>query len=148
MSRRVLIVEPDPSTLSSLLQAIGSSAKAEGCTTFPVARRQLVTNAYDRLITNLRLQAHNGLHLVYLARSRAMGTRAIVYTNNLEVALAHEVQESGAFYESLERLRHSISGYLQHDLPSSDRRDPMFSSRRATFRGGRRYLDHPVHAAM
>jgi DNA-binding NtrC family response regulator len=148
MSSRVLIVEPDPSTLSSLLQAIGSSARAEGCTTFPAARRQLVTQAYDRLITNLRLQAHNGLHLVYLARSRAMNTRAIVYTHNLEVALAHEVQESGAFYESLERLRQSIGGYLQHDLPASDRRDPTFTSRRATFRGGRRYLDQPVHAAM
>jgi DNA-binding NtrC family response regulator len=148
MSRRVLVVEPNPSTLSSLLQAIGSSANAEGCTTFPAARRQLVTQTYDRLITNLRLQEHNGLHLVYLARSRAMYTRSIVYTNSLEVALAHEVQESGAFYESLERLRRSIGGYLQDDLPASDRRDPTSTSRRATCRGGRRHLDHPVHAAI
>jgi DNA-binding NtrC family response regulator len=147
MSTRVLIVEPDPSTLSSLLQAVGTLAKAEGCAAFPEARKQLVTNAYDRLITNLRLQAHNGLHLVYLARSRALETRAIVYTHNVEVALAHEVQESGAFYESLERLRHSIAAYL-HELPASDRRDPTFVSRRAAFRGGRRHLDRPVHVTV
>jgi hypothetical protein len=148
MQKRVLIVEPDTAILSSLLQAIGSSAEAEGCTGFALARGRLVSNRYDRLITNLRLEAHNGLHLVYLARSRALRTRCIVYTDVPELALGQEVQESGAFYESRERIHHAVRGYIDNDLPPSDRRDPAFIPRRAIFRGGRRHSDQVEHVTV
>jgi DNA-binding NtrC family response regulator len=148
MQRRVLIVEPDTAILSSLLQGLGSSAQAEGCTAFSLARTRLVSNQYDRLVTNLRLEAHNGLHLVYLARSRALQTRCIVYTDVPELALAQEVQESGAFYESRDRLQQGIRAYIESDLPPSDRRHPSFVPRRAAFRGGRRHSDQPVHVTL
>jgi DNA-binding NtrC family response regulator len=147
MPRQVLIVEPDPTILSSLLQAI-SSAEAEGCATFSSARAQLFSNQYGRLVTNLRLQAHNGLHLVYLARVCALNTRCVVYTERLELTLAQEVQKSGAFYEFRERLQHAIRAYIESDLPPSDRRHPFSTSRRAVSRGGRRYSDQPIHATQ
>jgi DNA-binding NtrC family response regulator len=148
MSTRVLIVEPDPAVLSSLLQGVGSSADADGCTSFSVARVRLGSNQYERLFTNLRLEAHNGLHLVYLARSRALKARCVVYTEQPEFALAQEVQDSGAFYESRDRLLQSIRGYVESDLPSGDRRHPSLTPRRAAFRGGRRCSDQPVHVAL
>ena len=113
MSTRALIVEPDTTMLSSLLHTIRPHAEAEGCANFLSARDRLVSNRYDRLITNLRLEAHNGLHLVYLVRASAWPTRSIVYTMHPELYLAHEVQAAGAFYESLDRLHHVLHGYVE-----------------------------------
>ena len=141
MSSRVLIVEPDPTVLSSLLHSIGPLAGAEGCLNFPSARDRLVAQPYDRLITNLRLEAHNGLHLVYLVRASGWQTRSIVYTTHPELYLAHEVQAAGAFYESLDRLHFVLQGYVEQNLPSFDRRHPLRPSRRMLFRGGRRAAD-------
>ena len=141
MSSRVLIVEPDPTVLSSLLHSIGPLAGAEGCRNFPSARDRLVAQPYDRLITNLRLEAHNGLHLVYLVRASGWQTRSIVYTTHPELYLAHEVQAAGAFYESLDRLHLVLQGYVERNLPSFDRRHPLRPSRRMLFRGGRRAAD-------
>jgi hypothetical protein len=141
MSSRVLIVEPDATVLSSLLHSIGPLAGAEGCPNFPTARDRLVARPYDRLITNLRLEAHNGLHLVYLVRASGWQTRSIVYTTHPELYLAHEVQAAGAFYESLDRLHFVLQGYVERNLPSFDRRHPLRPSRRMLFRGGRRAAD-------
>ena len=138
---RVLLVEPNPAILSALTQSAGGRAEVEACSDFAAAREHLATNNYERLITNLRLEAHNGLHLVYLARTRSPGTRCVVYTDQPEFSLAREVQESGAFYEVREHLRYSIQGYIEGDLPSADRRAPAFTPRRAAFRGGRRHAD-------
>jgi len=141
MSSRVLIVEPDATVLSSLLHSIGPLVDAEGCLNFPSARDRLVAHPYDRLITNLRLEAHNGLHLVYLVRASGWQTRSIVYTTHPELYLAHEVQAAGAFYESLDRLHLVLNGYVERNLPSFDRRHPLRPSRRILFRGGRRAAD-------
>jgi DNA-binding NtrC family response regulator len=141
MSSRVLIVEPDPAVLSSLLHSIGPLADAEGCLSFPSARDRLVAQPYERLITNLRLEAHNGLHLVYLVRASGWQTRSVVYTTHPELYLAHEVQAAGAFYESLDRLHLVLQGYVERNLPSFDRRHPLRPSRRILFRGGRRAAD-------
>jgi DNA-binding NtrC family response regulator len=146
MPRRVLVVEPDPAALSFLLQAIGFSAEAQGCSTFAAARTQLVSDSYERIVTNLRLEAYNGLHLVYIARARAMETQCIVYTDHLELTLAQDVQRSGAFYECRERLQQGIRAYIESDLPERDRRNPFLASRRTIFRGGRRYSDQPIQA--
>jgi DNA-binding NtrC family response regulator len=141
MSTRVLIVEPDEAILSSLLHTIEPYANAESCPHFLGARDRLVSNQYDRLVTNLKLEAHNGLHLVYLVRASAWPTRSIVYTTHPELYFAHEVQAAGAFYESLDRLTHTVRGYVEKNLPSFDRRHPLRPSRRMSFRGGRRAAD-------
>jgi DNA-binding NtrC family response regulator len=144
MPRRVLIVEPDTTILSSLIAAVGPSAEADGCPNFSTARDRLAAATYDRLITNLRLGAHNGLHLVYLIRGSGWGTRSIVYTDRPDLYLAHEVQMAGAFYEPLDRLPHVLHGYVDKNLPAFDRRQALVASRRVSFRGGRRRADAPA----
>jgi DNA-binding NtrC family response regulator len=143
MPGRVLIVEPDHSDMVSLLEAVCSVVDtADTCSRFDMARQCLLLNEYERVFTNLRLHAHNGLHLVYVAQSRSPRTRSVVYTERLEPSLAQEVQSSGAFYEVRERLQHTVRGYLQAaSLPPGDRRQLSGASRRAAYRGGRRCWD-------
>ena len=43
------------------------------------------------LVTNLRLGAFNGLHLVYLAALGATHSRAVVYTEHADGGLGREV---------------------------------------------------------
>jgi len=141
MRTRVLLVEPDANTASTLGHAIRPLADVEVCGEFTPARARLLGQQYELLVTNLRLKAYNGLHLVYLARAEDSQTRSIVYTDSRSVALAREVQESGAFYESRDRLTHAFAGYMSGKLPPADRRSPAVLDRRRVFRGGRRCSD-------
>lgn len=138
MSLRVLLVDTDVSAGACLREAIGSCVDIETCTNFAAARSQLLRGNYDRLVTNLRLQSHNGLHLVHLA---SPATRSIVYTERPDISLAREIQNTCAFYECRERLAHAIVGYVQSSLPPVDRRNPSRAGRRMMFRGGRRSSD-------
>jgi hypothetical protein len=146
MRTRVLLVEPDSAALAAIRSAAGFIADVDACRSFAEAREPAVTGEYDFLITNLRLDAYNGLHLVYLAYSSRSTTRGIVYTNRRELQLGREVQDAGAFYELRDRLPYVIGGYLRGPLPSSDRRNAGVSDRRGIFRGGRRASDLPLLA--
>jgi DNA-binding NtrC family response regulator len=148
MSHRLLLVEPRPAVLALLSAAASPCAKVDACATFPIARACLMLNEYTCLITNLRLEAYNGLHLVYIMRSRAGTTRSIVYTQERDVQLARDVQQAGAFYESLERVAHVLPAYFQASLPPIDRRDPSALTRRISFRGGRRSADLPTGTTL
>jgi ActR/RegA family two-component response regulator len=123
-------------------------ANVDVCPEFSAARATLLTNTYDFLVTNLRLRAHNGLHLVYLAKSSGIAMRSIVYTERREVAFAREVQAAGAFYELRDRLPYVIPAYLEAMLPSLDRRNAALKDRRLAFRGGRRSSDVSSLAAV
>lgn len=121
---------------------------------FPKARRLLIDERPDLVVTNLRLGDYNGIHLALLA-DRA-STRVIVYTEELDLGFAREVREAGAFYERLPRLAVALPPYLQATLPPADLRDPATPDRRRTFRRGRRATDvqgvfealyRPAHAA-
>ena len=147
MPRRVLVVEPDRATHGVLRRAIGLMAQMDGCADFWAARARVLSNEYAFLVTNLRLEAYNGLHLVYLGLTSGALTRSIVYTATRDVHLAREVQASGAFYEPRDRLPHALRGYLQADLPGRDRRNAAVPDRRDLYRGGRRCSDLPVVAA-
>ena len=100
--------------------------------------------APELLVTNLRLGPFNGLHLVFLAQSASLPTICLTYgtqTNPTDVALAREAQLAGAFYEASFKLLHALPAYIQSELPDRDRRDPVRSDRRSSFRGGRRATD-------
>jgi DNA-binding NtrC family response regulator len=142
----VLIVEPDGTALSIVRSAATLVADVEACADFVGARARAVTGEFDFLVTNLRLESYNGLHLVYLALSARSTTRSIVYTEKRDAQLAREVQEAGAFYELRDRVPYVLHAYLRAALPPSDRRNPAFSDRRGTFRGGRRSSDLPLLA--
>jgi DNA-binding response OmpR family regulator len=144
MRKRVLLVESDPERLSMLAHASRWIASVDGCSDFSVARRRLLAEAPDLLITNIRLGAYNGLHLVHLAAATGLATRTIVYTDAPDPVLLREAQEAGAFVESPRKFAQALASYLRSELPARDRRDVVSVDRRIAFRGGRRANDLTV----
>lgn len=139
-----LLVEPDAVFGSHLQQAVSDVADIQCVSDFAAARFVLQQSAVDLLVTNARLGAFNGLHLVYLAQFLARGTRAVVYTDWLDTGLGRDVQRAGAFYETRSCLPHTLASYVDAVLPPKDGRNLAVHDRRQTFRGGRRSADRPV----
>src|SRR5262245_5403363 len=139
--RRVLIVEPDADAAQRLADAARAVAEVRRRFEFSDARGELLAGPYDLLVTNLRLGAYNGIHLVYLAAANDHPARCIVYTDVRDEHLAHEVQHAGAFYETRECLEIALGAYLGGTLPARDRRWAETVDRRRARRGGRRCWD-------
>jgi len=139
--KEILLVDPDPDGLSAVQAALRLVANVETCSEFRAARARLLARPPDLLVTNLRLEAYNGLHLVYLAAGTP--TRCIAYATYDDLVLAREVQALGAFYERAQRLPLTLPSYVNATLPRHDRREPIMLDRRETFRGGRRCADPP-----
>ncbi len=69
MSARILAVDGDPDRLAWLVEVLeGAGHRVSAAATFESARRLLKSEKYDALVTNLRLQAYNGLHLVFFSQ--------------------------------------------------------------------------------
>ena len=141
MYSHVLLVEPDAVFGALLLQAISDLADVWCVSQFAAARSIIQQSPVDLLVTNLRLGAFNGLHLVYLAAFMATQTRAVVYTDWLDTGLGRDVQRAGAFYETRPCLPHTLTSYVDTILPPKDGRTLAVHDRRQTFRGGRRSAD-------
>jgi len=137
--RDVLIVDPDPWTLLAAQRAVQSVAEVETCSEFRVARARIAARPPDLLVTNVRLERFNGLHLVYLTAGTP--TRTIVYATHYDAVLAHEALAAGAFYERADRLPRVLASYVQTILPPRDRRSLSVFDRRSVARGGRRCID-------
>ena len=137
--KEILLVDPDPKGLRALKSALRLVADIDAFTDFRSARTRLFNQPPDLLITNLRLKAYNGLHLVHLATG--MRTRCIVYSIYDDLMLAREVQAAGAFFEHSVRLPLVLQSYVNATLPEHDRRDLTTLDRRTAFRGGRRSSD-------
>jgi hypothetical protein len=138
-AKEILVVDPDLNELRAAQTALRFVSDVETCTDFRSARTRLVNQPPDLLITNLRLRAYNGLHLVHLAAGTH--TRCIVYSTYDDPVLAREVQDTGAFFEHPSRLPLVLHSYLNATLPHRDRRDLTTFDRRTAFRGGRRCSD-------
>jgi DNA-binding NtrC family response regulator len=145
----VLLVEPDEAARDVLQTAASAFAHVESHGRFDTARARVFHGSFDFLVTNIRLDAYNGLHLVYLRPIGLGSPRAIVYSDDRDLGLAREAQQAGAFYEAHECLPVTLAAYLQGTLPARDRRDPASRDRRGILRGGRRcwdlYLVRRVH---
>lgn len=139
--QRVLLVEPDPTRWPELRQAGRGGFAIEICGDFTEARHSLMNRPPPLLVTNLRLGAYNGLHLVYLIAANKYATRTVVYSSHQDLALIEEAQSIGAFYEPSHRLVNALPGYVHASLPKFDRRSPSAGDRRRLFRGGRRSAD-------
>ena len=146
-SIRLLIVEPDPAFGASLEAAAQRFAAITVCHSFQSARTQLHSDAYDFLVTNLRLSEHNGLHLVYLGVEHPPG-HAVVYDDPANPGVVSEVQRAGAFYEVAHRLPITLPAYITAKLPAADRRARAVFDRRQSARGGRRRWDRHAHVAQ
>jgi hypothetical protein len=138
--KHLLVVEPDAILGQRVLARCERIARATLCRDFLSARSQLLASTPDLLVTNLRLEEYNGLHLVLLATAEGV-TRSLVHTDRPDPYLVREAQAIGAFFERTERLLHAVVGYLQVDLPQRDRRNSDRYDRRTAFRGGRRAAD-------
>ena len=119
---QILLVEPHGASrehLHALARVLGN---VESCATFEAARARLMASPVDFLVTNIRLGAFNGLHLVYLSQSsEGRAPRAIVYDDGQNIGLAREAERAGAFYENAKSLPASLAAYLDGALPVRDR---------------------------
>lgn len=137
----VLIVEPDVRVGRKLRAICAAASITTLCQDFEGGRTALEQDPPTLLITNLRLESYNGLHLVLLNQTMKSRARCIVHTDRPDFLLAAEALMMGAFFERTERLYYSVIGYLWGALPAADRRDPARLDRRTSFRGGRRASD-------
>jgi CheY-like chemotaxis protein len=135
--KRALLVDTDVTGVAAVEAALRLVAHVEVCTDFRNARARLLQQPPDLLITNLRLEAYNGLHLVLLAA--ATRTRCIVFSTPQDIGLARQVQAAGAFFEFPVRLTQVVESYVNATLPQHDRRD--IAKLRQPLRGGRRCTD-------
>jgi ActR/RegA family two-component response regulator len=144
---RVLLVEPDPTFRVQVYSAIFGRARVDSHGEFAAARGALLAMPYDWVITNIRLEAFNGLHLVHTARAAGLPTRFLVYGERADLPLALEAQQAGAFYAPRASVHRVAAWYVRSSsLPPHDRRDALRPDRRGTFRRGRRAWERdPYH---
>jgi hypothetical protein len=139
--QRLLIVEPETMLRLKLRDAVTQLTVVDADSGVPTARHRLLLTSYNWLVTNIRLEAYNGLHLAYLARMAPTPPQILVYGDETDLLLAREAQQIGAFYEYRSSIADSLPGYLTSLLPPNDRRDAAVRDRRTLFRGGRRSGD-------
>ena len=145
-SKRILIVEPEAVLGRALASLVERGVGVDTAARFDTARDRLIAGAHDLLVTRIRLEAYNGLHLVHLAKVMGKPMRAIAYDEG--IGLANEVRAAGAFFELAPRMPIALTSYIDAILPAVDRRDPGLNDRRGHPRGGRRVWDHHVFASM
>jgi ActR/RegA family two-component response regulator len=138
-AKEILLVDPDRKGLRAVQAALRRVANIEAVTNFREARTRLLDQPPDLLVTNLRLHAYNGLHLVHLAAGTH--TRCIVYSTYDDLMLGREAQAAGAFFEHPLRLPLVLRSYVNATLPDHDRRNLTMLDRPTAFRGGRRCSD-------
>ena len=116
--RRVVIVDDDQSLLHLMdrwLTAAGYSTELYD--EFETARTRLASDAPDVLITDVRLGAYNGLHLVVMAKLRKPELKVVVLTGFDDQVLQHDALSAGAAFllkpVSAERLLEAV-----HPAPS------------------------------
>ncbi|HET9832427.1 MAG TPA: hypothetical protein VFP91_11980 [Vicinamibacterales bacterium] len=137
----VLIVEPDAFISRRLKEACGALARVTTIPDFPTGRERLMVDQPNFLVTNLRLNEFNGLHLLFLTHAEERTTHCIIHTSRPDFSLVGEAQKLGAVFEWTERLPYALHQYLESPWPNADRRTPHRIDRRRLFRGGRRAPD-------
>jgi DNA-binding NtrC family response regulator len=141
---RLLLVSPNRVLRDALIAVAGTTLRVDVSREFPSARKRLTQTSYDLLVTPVRLQEYNGLHLVYLAKQLSPATHAVVYDEFPDRGFAADARRAGAFYELTHRLAITLPAFIGRSLPDADRRTLIDVDRRALPRGGRRRWDRYV----
>src|SRR5947208_16170064 len=95
--RCVLVVESDPSDLSSIVGLLRSAGyRVAAAAAFDEAKLLLASESPDLLITGLRLGPYNGLHLVLRSRADHPAMAAIVTSQYPDAVLEAEAQRQHA----------------------------------------------------
>jgi hypothetical protein len=129
----------------ALQRALAPVADVAACSDFVTARQHVRMGTPDLLITNLRLDTYNGLHLVAHA---GPPTRAIVYMDPPDPGLLRVAQAAGAFVETPQRLVAAAVSYVGAGLPSHDRRAVDMSDTRYSLPRSRRASDRVLAATL
>jgi hypothetical protein len=66
----------------------------------------------DLLVTNIFLEAYNGLHLAHLVACNHLPTKVIVYANRRDPVLLADARDAGAFVEDFSGLAEILPCYL------------------------------------
>jgi DNA-binding NtrC family response regulator len=112
-SPTVLLVGSDEALLTGLAEMLAASGHTVvSCPCFDEAKRYLQTATPHAIVTDVRLGAFNGLHLVLLAKERAPATTAIVYSGREDCGLRQEAATSGATYPEKEMLSVGLLAHL------------------------------------
>jgi DNA-binding NtrC family response regulator len=111
----IVLVDDDPATLDGLsVWLAGEGFSVVACSTFAEARAQLTARSIAALITDIRLEEFNGLHLVQLARSLQPHARLIVFSGYADPVLEAEAEVAGASWLlkplDLEQLGEHLAG--------------------------------------
>lgn len=122
----VLVVDPTFELQKTVQNVLRSLATVHSCSKFEDARDLLISNPPDLLVTSVRLQAHNGIHLVCLA-ARDPRTRSIVHLTAEDFGLAGEAEAAGALVVREPWLVVAIESLV---LATLRRRDSIAAERR------------------
>ena len=97
--KQVLVVDDDPAVLRLLKQWLtGAGYAVVACDGFETAKQHLAEIPPDVLLTDVRLGAFNGLHLVILAKEQAPRTVAIAMSAFDDPILRRDAALCGAGY--------------------------------------------------
>jgi two-component system response regulator RegA len=95
----VVLVDDDAATLDGLSEWLANEGfSVVACSTFAEARAQIMCPPIAALITDIRLEEYNGLHLVQLARSLQPHARLVVFSGFADPVLEAEAEMAGAIW--------------------------------------------------
>ena len=117
-SLRILVVEPNRESRTSLHVRGSRYGLVESFADFGSARARVMAGGFDYLITNIQLEAFNGLHLVYLSRSLGVAASALAYTDVPNDSLAADARAAGAAYCAFEDVLRALGDDLLGDAES------------------------------
>jgi DNA-binding response OmpR family regulator len=130
---RILVVDEDSGTRTELQNLLADAGYHVAATArFVDATKALMTGAPDLLITELRLGAFNGLHLVMRGRGSRPEMRTIVLTRFPDRVLESEAQRLGAAYVVKPADPQNLLSIVAQTAPIQDER--RSSPRRAVER--------------
>ena len=96
---KLLIVDDDVSLLEAMQRSLRDSLRTVvACDSFEKARQMLKDQAFDALITDVRLGAFNGLQLAVMARDLYPEMRLIVFSGFDDPVLRADAEQIGAVY--------------------------------------------------
>jgi DNA-binding NtrC family response regulator len=95
----VLVVEPDEAALSNMVWAFRQAGQQVlGVTSFEEAKRQILLNPVDVIVSQARLGLFNGLHLAHLARSQNPRVLPVILNEQPDPALEQEIVALGGTF--------------------------------------------------
>jgi DNA-binding response OmpR family regulator len=119
----VLVVDTHEPLLTRLVEILTAAGHhVVSCRCFEDGKRYLQRETPHAIVTELRLGAFNGLHLILLARQKAPDIAAVVYSGSEDSGIRLDAASGGACYLDKETLPGSLLAHLSSRLTAEPRR--------------------------